>query len=235
MAGLRSDRGVVVDRANRRRLILVTQVWRSLVMGGLAAAVIAEAASIWMVFGVAFAITVGEILVDPSVVAVVPTIVERDDLDRANGRISSVEIVTNDLIGAPVGVGLFATAAWMPFLVDGLSYLGSILPFRRLPKLPQPERQGLSASDVLAELPEGIRWLWNHPMLRPWTMAVAVFNVGAAGAFSLLVLLVIDVHDGSEVAFGLTLTTAAIAGVLAATNYSVGQRSHLERSLGRRS
>ncbi|MEM7326717.1 MAG: MFS transporter, partial [Actinomycetota bacterium] len=125
--------GVIVDRSDRRRLILTTQLWRAIVMVVLAAVVIADAASIQLIFLVAFVITAGEILVDPSVVAVVPTIVARDDLDRANGRISGVEIVTNDLVGAPVGVGLFAVASWLPFAVDGASYLGSTLLFRRLP------------------------------------------------------------------------------------------------------
>jgi len=206
--------GVIVDRADRRRLIVSTQGWRALVMAGLALSVLADVASIWMVFAVAFIITVGEILVDPSVVAVVPTIVHRRDLDRANGRISSVEIVTNDLIGAPVGAGLFLAAPWMPFAVDSLSYLGSIVPFRRLPKQPRPERRGFAPGQVLAEVPEGMRWLWRHQMLRPWTTAVAVFNIGAAGAFSLLVLLILDVHSGSEMAFGLTLTVAAVTGAL---------------------
>lgn len=77
--------GVIVDRADRRELILTTQAWRALVMAGLGAVVLADVASIWMVFAVAFVMTVGEILVDPSVVAIVPAIVGHEDLDHANG------------------------------------------------------------------------------------------------------------------------------------------------------
>ena len=206
--------GVIVDRADRRRLILSTQLWRGLVMVGLGAVVLADATSMWMVFTVAFVITVGEILVDPSVVAVVPTIVHSDDLDRANGQISSVEIVTNDLIGAPVGAGLFAAVPWLPFVADGMSYFGSIVPFRRLPRQPRVDRGKLARRQVLNEMPEGLRWILGHRMLRPWTTAVAMFNIGAAAAFSLLVLLVLDTHGGSELGFGLTLTAAAIAGAI---------------------
>ncbi len=206
--------GVIVDRADRRRLILFTQAWRGFVMVGLGAVVLADVASMWMVLAVAFVITVGEILVDPSVVAVVPTIVDRDDLDRANGRISSVEIVTNDLIGAPVGAGLFAAVPWLPFVADGMSYVGSIVPFRRLPKQQRPDQGRLAPQQILSEVSEGLRWILSHRMLRPWTMAVAIFNVGASAAFSLLVVLVPDTHGGSELAFGLTLTVAAIAGVV---------------------
>ena len=63
-------------------------------------------------------------------------------------------------------------------------------------------------------------------MLRPWTTVVAVFNIGAAGAFSLLVLLVLDVHDGSELAFGVTLTVALLTGALASSIAPILVRRH---------
>jgi MFS family permease len=94
--------GVIVDRSDRRRLIMATQAWRSAVMAVLAVATLTNAVQIWHLFVVAFIITVGEILVDPSVVATVPTLVTPADLDRANSRISTVEIVTNDFAGGPI-------------------------------------------------------------------------------------------------------------------------------------
>lgn len=210
--------GVIVDRSDRRRLILVTQVWRAAVMAGLGAAVLADAASIWMLFVVAFVITVGEILVDPSVVAIVPTIVERQDLDRANGQISSAEIVTNDLVGAPVGAGLFIATPWLPFVVDSLSYLGSTVPFRQLPR-PETEPAGrkIELRQSLSEVPAGLRWIRSHQMLGPWTASVAMFNIGAAAGFSLLVLLILDTHQSSEFIYALTLTAAAVSAAAAAS------------------
>ncbi len=209
--------GVIVDHADRRRLTLRTQIWRAGVMIGLAAAVLADAASMWMLFATAFIITVGEILVDPSVVATVPTIVDKPDLDHANGQISSVEIVTNEVIGAPVGAGLFLAAPWIPFAIDGLSYLTSTVPFRRLPDQPRREAHPSGLKEVLAEAPAGLRFILRHPMLRPWTLAVAVFNIGAAAGFSLLVLLVLDTLDSSEVVYAILLTGAAIAAAGAST------------------
>jgi Kef-type K+ transport system membrane component KefB len=99
-------------------------------MAGLGLLVWSGHAQIGHVCVVAFAITLGEILVDPSTVALVPTLVEDVDLERANGRIAGVEIVTNDFAGAPVGAALYAFAPWLPFLVDACSYLGSLLPWR---------------------------------------------------------------------------------------------------------
>lgn len=125
--------GIIVDRSDRRRLIMATQAWRSLVMATLGIAVLADMVQVWHLFIVAYVITVGEILVDPSVVSTVPTLVSPRDLDRANGRITTIELVTNDFAGGPVGAASFALAPWLPFLLDSLSYLGSIAPFSRLP------------------------------------------------------------------------------------------------------
>jgi predicted MFS family arabinose efflux permease len=186
-------------------------------MVALAVVVLSGGASIWMVFAVAFVITVGEILVDPSVVAAVPTIVDKGDLDRANGRISSVEIVTNDLVGAPVGAVLFTAAPWLPFVADGLTYLGSIVPFRRLPARPKPAKAPLDLGTALAEVPEGMAWLLRHPMLRPWTGAVAVFNIGAAAGFSLLVVLVKDTFEASNLSFAVVLTAAAVGAAISSS------------------
>ncbi len=74
--------GALVDRSDRRRTILATQAWRGVVMGGLALLVWSGHAEIWHVCVVASAITLGEILVDPSTVALVPTLVDNADLDR---------------------------------------------------------------------------------------------------------------------------------------------------------
>lgn len=194
--------GVIVDRSDRRRLILITQVWRGVVMAALGLAVVADVAQIWHLFIVAFVITVGEILVDPSVVATVPTLVGSEQIDRANGRITTVEVVTNEFAGGPVGAANFVLAPWLPFALDAVSYLGSTVPFGRLPSnraASSTEPNGpRGLASVRAEVGEGFRWIAGHPFLRPVTGAIAVFHLGTAGAFSLLILLVTDVLGGAH-------------------------------------
>lgn len=94
--------GALVDRHDRRRLILMTQAARGAVMIALADLVLADIVAIWHLCVVVFVITAGEIVVDPAVVALVPQIVPEEHLDTANGRISSVEIVTNDFAADPL-------------------------------------------------------------------------------------------------------------------------------------
>ncbi len=206
--------GVVVDRADRRKLIMITQTWRALIMTALAMAVLTDSVQIWHLFVVAFVITVGEILVDPSVVSLVPTLVAPRDLDRANSRITTTEIITNDFAGGPVGAASFALAPWLPFVLDSLSYFGSIEPFRRLPKTPAARIDESNRPSVRAEMGVGLRWINSHPFLRPLTLGVAVFHLGTAAALSLLILLVKDVLGARDIVFGIVLSAGAIGATV---------------------
>ncbi len=212
--------GVIVDRSDRRRLILSTQLWRALVMAALAVAVVTDVVQIWHLMLVAYVITAGEILVDPSVVSTIPTLVAPRDLDRANGRLTTVETVTNDFAGAPIGAVLYSFVPWLPFAIDAASYFGSILPFSRLPpnRAPSPEETpGAHPAEVIGstkdEMLVGVRWIGNHPFLRPVTVAIATYHLGTAAALSLMVLLVSEVLDAPEIVFGLVLAAAALGAV----------------------
>ncbi len=207
--------GAVVDRSERRRIILTTQLWRGLLMAGLGLLVWSDHAQVWHVCIVAFAITVGEILVDPSTVALVPKLVDDVDLDRANGRISTVEIVTNDFAGAPIGSVLFAFAPWLPFLIDACSYFGSLLPFRRLPRERHEARDsGHPVLRLRTEAADGFRWLRRHRVLGPFTISQVIYYFGFAAGYSLLVVLVTYELEGSAVAFGVVLAIGACGAFL---------------------
>lgn len=211
--------GALVDRWERRRTILATQLWRGLVMACLALGVSSGSVRIWHVCVVAFVVTVGEILVDPSTVALVPTLVDDEDLDRANGRIASVELVTNDFAGAPVGSALFAIAPWLPFVLDAGSYLGSLVPFRDLPRPAGPSPDPEAGSRRLrADAADGFRWLRHHRVLAPFTAAQVVYYFGFAAGFSLLVVLVTDELGGSALAFGVLLAIGALGAFLGASS-----------------
>ncbi len=204
--------GVFVDRWDRRRTILITQAVRGIVMALLFVLVLVEQVAIWQLCVVAFVITVGEILVDPSVVALVPQVVDDSDLDTANGRIASAELITNDFAGAPVGGTAFGVAPWLPLLIDAASYLGSIMPFRGLPK-PKPapvERGALDRGAIIYEATEGFQWLWKHPILGPFTAAQVIYYFGLSAGLSQLVTLITMDKKASAFTFSALLAVAAL-------------------------
>ncbi len=199
--------GVMVDRWDRRRIIVATQVTRGVMMAALAGLVLADEVAVWQLCIVAFVITAGEILVDPAITALVPTVVDDDQLDTANGRIAGAEIITNDFAGGPVGAAAFAFAPWLPFVLDAGSYLGSSLPFSQLPT--QAPQLAENTNSVRADARAGFDFLRAHPLLGPFTLSQVVYYFGVASGLSLLVVLTQEV-GASEFTFGIVLATGAL-------------------------
>ena len=224
--------GVVVDRQDRRRIIVSTQASRGLVMALLTALILVDAVAIWQLCIVAFLITVGEILVDPAIVALVPTVVDDKDLDTANGRIAGAEIITNDFAGGPVGSVAFTWGWWIPFIIDAVSYLGSVVPFSRLPTQAPRSSEQADIGSVRADARAGFDFLRSHPLLRPLTVAQIVYYFGVSTSLSLLVWLVRRELEASAFTFGVVLAAGALGafgGSLAGSRVvnAFGQRATL--------
>src|SRR4029450_6998511 len=82
---------------------------RFVLLGGLALAVALGMATLPMLYAVAVLLGVGETLFDTSAQSLLPAVVGRDELTRANSRLFAVELVANPFIGPPLG-GLLAAA-----------------------------------------------------------------------------------------------------------------------------
>lgn len=134
--------GVLVDRGNRRRLMLVGQVVRAGLSAGLAITLATDTATIGVVYVVAFGLGLGEVVVDSASQAAIPQLVAPSGLDRANSRLVAAQTVLDQVFGAALGSLLFVVAAPLPFLVDGTSFLVSAAALVRVRRPLQGARDG---------------------------------------------------------------------------------------------
>lgn len=206
--------GAVVDRADRRVVIVLGQAVRAVAVLALAVAVSGGWATIWLVLAVAFVVGVGETLVDSATQAAVPQLVPARLLERANGRIVVAQTLFDEVVGVALGGLLFAQAAALPFWVDAASFavaaflvVGIATPLRAVRD--DPDQQGL-ALDVV----EGGRFLLHQPLLRRMAISVGVTNVGRFMGMAVLVILVVDELGGRDATYGLVLAAGAVGGVL---------------------
>lgn len=202
--------GVLVDRRDRRRIIVTTQAFRGFVMAALAGLILTDAVAIWQLCIVAFVITAGEILVDPAIVALVPTVVDDEDLEAANGRIAGAEIITNDFAGGPVGSLAFGLGWWLPFVIDAVTYLASTVPFSRLRRQVHKPDERPNTDWERADLRAGFDYLRAHPLLGPLTAAQVVYFFGVSTGLSLLVVLVRQELGATAFTFGMVIAAGAI-------------------------
>lgn len=110
--------GALADRLDRRRVMLLTNLVRAGLLAVLGVAVLGDAATIWLLYGVAFGLGCAEVLFDTSAQALLPRVVRREQLERANGLQMGLELVANNFVGPPLGGLLFSVAAALPLLLD---------------------------------------------------------------------------------------------------------------------
>ena len=172
--------GVVVDRIDRRRLMVAVDITRAAVIAALAVAILAHGAGLWLIYLAAFVTGTGSALRDTAAVTCVPRLVQPADLDQANGRVIAGQIVGNELAGPAAGGWLFGLAAVLPFAVNagalGIAVLLLLLTlpsrFPAPPRQQQPQHQVTQMASLRHDFAEGLRWLWQHPDIRDLTAAV---------------------------------------------------------------
>lgn len=77
-----------------------------------------------------------------------------------------------------------------------------------------PSRAKAAATTLRADVIEGLRWLWQHELLRPLAVAVALVNLGVSAIGALLVLFAVDVLGLPAVGYGFLIGVGAAGGLL---------------------
>ncbi|WP_151525615.1 MFS transporter [Serinicoccus kebangsaanensis] len=184
--------GVLVDRWDRRRTMMVGLGARALLLAAVAALALADALTIWVLVGLALAYGVTEVFTDLAAGAQVPSLVGRaaPRLRRANSRLLAVQQVGNGFAGPPLA-GLLVTlgAAWLTgsaalVVLAAVLVLGVGLRGRYAAARPTDE----DLTGQRGELMTGMRILWRHPVLRPMLLAGGLWNFGST-AFSAVIVL----------------------------------------------
>jgi MFS family permease len=211
--------GVLVDRTDRRRLMVIVDVMRAVITAGLAAAILVHSAGLVLIYITAFATGTGAALRNTAEATCVPRLVESADLDRANARVIAGNIVGTELAGPAAGGWLFGLAAVVPFAVNagtmGIAVLLLLtLPgvFRPLPATPDQDAASAPAS-VRRDLRDGAVWLWRHADIRDVTIATGVIAAMDAAWFAVLVLYVVQILHQRPGVYGLLLAVAALGGI----------------------
>ena len=207
--------GALVDRLDRRRVMIWTDVFRAVVVGGLAALIALDQAGLAVIYGVAFLLGSAETMFDTSAEAIVPSLVESPELTSANGRLQATEWLTGTFAGPPVGAALFALAAAIPFLVNSVSFLIAALVVALIAGQFSSERVTGSAS-IKQDIGEGIRWLWRNRVLRTLSLMAGGINLFSTGILAIFVLYAQDILGVNDIGFGVLLTVVGVGGLAGA-------------------
>jgi MFS family permease len=209
--------GALADRLDRRQTMVRVNLVRTVLLGALALAVATDLANLAMVYAVALLLGIAETLFDTSAQSLLPAVVARDDLTRANSRLYAVELVAQAFVGPPLGgllagVGM-AIALGSPaaaYLVGAGCLALLVGSFRPVGVAPP------GSTRFRDEVVEGLRFVWRHPVLGPLAVMLGVSNAAFQAAFSVFVLYAVAPGPMglSETGYGLLLTALGVGSLL---------------------
>jgi MFS family permease len=230
--------GPLVDRKDRRRLMLVADVARAVLVAAVPLLHVLGLLSLWWLYAVPFVLGVFQALFDSAYLAYVPQLVGRERLTRANRNLQASQSAAD--LGGPGLGGLVCGAIGAPLalLLDALSFavsavtLALIKPFRRTERpasaAPAPVRQAVAT--WWREVREGIVFVFRQAELRALAVETAVFNACEQGILVLYTVYAVQELRFSPLLLGLTL---AAGGVGALLGTFLSERASRRLGLGR--
>ena len=211
--------GALVDRWDRRRVMLLCDSGRALALGSIPLALLLGHLSVLHICLVAVVEGTLFVFFDIAEVAVLPGIVTQEEMPGAVAQYISLTDGVTMLLGPALGGALFAIGRMVPFLLDAVSYVASVLALWRveLPKQTPPDEQAnpLNWRTMRDDIAAGVVWLWRQRTVRALTALLAAGNCLVAGEALLVIVLAERLHaTAPEV--GLTLGLGGCGAVFGA-------------------
>ncbi len=203
--------GVLVDRWNRKRVMLVCDIGRALSLASIPVAFALGHLTAAQLFITAFIEGTLLILFDLAKTAAVSQVATREQLSTAIAQDEFVE-GTTELFGPSLSGALYTLNAMFPFITDAISYLISIVSLLLIRTPFQHERKAVRRN-VLREIAEGMSWLWHQPFL----LTMSLLMGGGAFVFSghvLVIIILVQQQHAPAVVIGLIFAVSGIGSIL---------------------
>jgi MFS family permease len=213
--------GALADRVDRRRAMVAANLARAAAVAVLAVPLVlgleSSTAAIWALYAMALLLGTAETVYDTSAQSILPQVVPRDRLPRANGRLIAAELTANEFVGPPLGGLLVAAGLAAAFATPAALWaaaVGALLLLRGSFAVPRE-----APTSLRADVAEGLRYLWHHRLLRTLAAMTGLFNFATNATFAVFVLYAAGPSSAmglTEVGFGLLFATLAAGNLVGA-------------------
>ncbi len=206
--------GALVDRWNRKRVMIVCDLLRAVVVSTIPLALWFDLLTLWQIYLVAFIEGSLYVFFNLAEVAALARVVPAVDLPRAAAQ-NEAAFGAAQIAGPSLGTMLFQTLGRSaPFVADALTYLVSAAALARIQTDFRPAPPTASRK-LRAEIMEGLHWLWQQRLIR--TMAVLTGSMNFVYAATPLILIVLAKQMGaSDIEIGLVFSIGGVSGIAGA-------------------
>ncbi len=210
--------GALIDRANKRVLLIACD------SASIALTLVIPLSAALGFFSVELVYVIGFLLGTVEVMwgvttdfSVVPALVEEQELTEANAIFFGADRVAR-VIGPTVGgLAIAAIGNIGAMWIAALAFLPTLAIFWRMPPVydeGRAEQTPLTVGNVMREMGDGFRYLWQQPVLRWLVVVMSVANLGGVGLRTLILFVLREEQHLDEITIGLTFSASGVALVL---------------------
>ncbi|WP_329488276.1 MFS transporter [Kitasatospora sp. NBC_01246] len=207
--------GAWVDRMRHRRVMIVGDVGRAILLGSIPVAHAFDALTLTQLYAVTFGTSVLTLFFDVAYQSVLPSLVADEQLVEGNAKLEATRKVAE--VGGPglAGAVINVLSAPLAIAINSVSFLGSAFFLTRI-RRPERRAEPRPDSNLRKEMGEGLRFVLGHPILRPIAATATISNLWGTIGISLLVVLLADTLHLSALLVGLVFSAAAAGGIAGA-------------------
>ncbi len=208
--------GVWVDRMPRRPLMIAADVGRALLLLSIPLAYLLGALRIEQLYLIAALTGILTVFFNVAYHALLPALVERDQLVEANSKLSISESLA-EIAGPPLGGALVQMISGpITLLLDALSFVASALSLLRMRVAEPPATPPAEQPHILRDLTTGLQAIWNSPLLRAFAGSAIIRNFFGWFFGAIYGLYAIRVLGLGTATLGLVVACGGIGGFLGA-------------------
>lgn len=206
--------GALVDRWNRRTVMLACEAAHALAAASLVVALWWGVTSIPHLVVVAAVFGVCAALFEPAEDAILPSLVPARQLSTAVAM-NSARSSLGQLSGTAAGGFLFAVGRLVPFLVDAVAHAAAFVALLFMRPPPRVAPPSGPAGQLRREIGAGLRWVWGHRHIRVTALCAVVLNLFFS-AYYLVIIVLAQSRGVPPGQIGLMAAMLGVGGILGA-------------------
>jgi Na+/melibiose symporter-like transporter len=205
--------GALVDRWNRKRVMILCDIGRAIALGSIPLALVLGHLTIVQIYVVSLVEGTLFTFFSLAHIACLPHVVSKEQLPTAVAQESIIDSVS-ELIGPSIGGVLYGIGRAIPFLTDAISYGASVVSLLCMKAKFQEERDP-TPLHLWAGIKEGLGWLWKQPLLRFLALLTGGMIAPVIG-YSLILIVIAQSQHASAITIGVIFACGGIGSILGA-------------------
>jgi MFS family permease len=205
--------GALLDRWDRKRVMIVCDTGRALSLASLAFAFVLGHLTVLQVNIVSLIEGTLFVFFNIAEIACLPNVVNKEQLPAATAQ-NEGATYTTALVGPALCGILYSIHSILPFLVDAVSYIVSVISLLFI-KIQFQQEYVVKQRKLWLEIREGLGWLWHQPLI--WFLAFFCGGINLlAASYTLRVIVLAQRLHASSITIGLILASGGCGGVFGA-------------------